>query len=76
MNDDFVAGLVVGAGCVAAAFIDMAAQDFELTLFNMQRDLVSRLPDFGDELTAVIAASFVDAVRGRRDELQKQGERK
>ena len=70
MTDDFIAGLTIGAGCAAQAFMGMSHQELSLALYHVRHQIATDFADLGAEYAAAIADSFVSGVAGRKAEIE------
>ncbi len=62
LSDDFIAGLVIGAGCAAHALVGMDAQSLHLALYHARQDIIAGFANLGPDIATRVADAFVDAV--------------
>jgi len=70
LPDDFVAGLVIGAGCAAHAFVGVDDQTLNLALYNARQQIIIGFANLGPEFATAIADAFVTAVSARKFEIE------
>ena len=70
LSDEFTAGLVIGAGCVAHALAGIGEQALSLSLYHARQDIVAGFANLGPDIATAIADAFVTAVSTSKTEIE------